>query len=123
MFLLNNLIVSLIVILLKEENMETVKPKFQELILQSEQPVLVDFYADWCGPCKAMAPVLSEAASQMEGKVKIIKINVDKNQAVSGAYKISGIPTLILFKKGEIVWRQSGMIGLGELKKILEQSV
>jgi thioredoxin 1 len=103
--------------------MEAVKPKFQELIRESEQPVLVDFYADWCGPCKAMAPILSEAAGQMNGKVKIIKINVDKNQAVSGAYKISGIPTLILFKKGEIVWRQSGMIGLGELKKILEQSV
>jgi thioredoxin 1 len=123
MFLLNNLIVSLIVILLKRKYMEAVKPKFQELIRKSEQPVLVDFYADWCGPCKAMAPVLSEAAAQMDGKVKIIKINVDKNQAVSGAYKISGIPTLILFKKGEIVWRQSGMIGLGELKKILEQSV
>jgi thioredoxin 1 len=100
-----------------------VKPKFIDLIRESEKPVLVDFYADWCEPCKAMTPVLSEIASQMDDKIKVIKINVDKNQAVSGAYHISGIPTLTLFKKGDIIWRQSGMIGTSDLRKVLERSV
>jgi thioredoxin 1 len=102
--------------------METVKPKFIDLIRDSDKPVLVDFYADWCGPCKAMAPILSEVASSLSEKVKVIKINVDKNQAISDVYKIQGIPTLILFKKGNIVWRQSGVVDGPQLKKILEQS-
>jgi thioredoxin 1 len=103
--------------------MDTVKPKFADLIRESDKPVLVDFYADWCGPCKAMAPILSEVAALFADKVKVIKINVDKNQAVSATYRIQGIPTFILFKKGNIIWRQSGMIAEGQLKKILEQSV
>jgi thioredoxin 1 len=102
--------------------METVKPKFIDLIRESDIPVLVDFYAEWCGPCKAMAPILSEVAGSLSDKVKVIKINVDKNQAVSAAYNIKGIPTLILFKKGNIIWRQSGMVAEGQLRKILEQS-
>ncbi|MFL5731005.1 MAG: thioredoxin [Cytophagaceae bacterium] len=103
--------------------MEAVKPKFNDLISNSEKPVLVDFYADWCGPCKAMAPIIEEVAGSMQDKVKIIKINVDKNQGISGIYRIQGIPTFILFKKGKIVWRQSGMIGGAELKKMLEQNL
>jgi thioredoxin 1 len=103
--------------------METVKPKFIDLIRESDKPVLVDFYADWCGPCKIMAPILSEVAGLFADKVKVIKINVDKNHTVSAAYQIKGIPTLILFKKGNIIWRQSGVIAEGQLKKILEQSV
>lgn len=83
--------------------------KFNELI-NGDQPVLVDFYADWCGPCKTMAPILEASKQELGGKVRIIKVDVDKNQAVSAKYKIQGIPTLILFKKGEIKWRQSGVV-------------
>lgn len=84
-------------------------PSFGDLI-KSETPVLVDFYADWCGPCKMMAPYLEEVAQKMKGKVKVIKVDVDKNQQASAKYKVQGIPTLILFQNGEIKWRQSGVV-------------
>lgn len=83
--------------------------KFDELI-NGETPVLVDFYADWCGPCKMMAPYLEEVASDMKGKVKVIKVDVDKNQAASQKYQVQSIPTLILFHKGQIKWRQAGVV-------------
>lgn len=83
--------------------------KFGELI-NSEMPVLVDFYADWCGPCKMMAPYLEEVAQKMKGKVKVIKVDVDKNQQASTKYQVQSIPTLILFQKGQIKWRQAGVV-------------
>jgi len=83
--------------------------KFNEII-NGDQPVLVDFYADWCGPCKTMAPILEASKQELGGKVRIIKVDVDKNQAVSAKYGIQGIPTLILFQKGGIKWRQSGVV-------------
>jgi thioredoxin 1 len=79
-------------------------------IIKNETPVLVDFYADWCGPCKTMAPYLEEVAATMKGKVKVIKVDVDKNQQASLKYQVKSIPTLILFKKGEIKWRQAGVV-------------
>src|SRR5688500_14718073 len=94
--------------------------KFQELI-QSENPVLVDFYADWCGPCKAMAPVLSDVAKAVDGKARVVKINIDTNQDASRAYGITGVPTFIVFKKGKILWRHSGMIDKNSLLKVLLQ--
>ena len=82
--------------------------KFSDLIKNSEVPVLVDFYADWCGPCKFMEPVLKGVADKLEGKLKVIKVDVDKNPAAAQVYKVQGIPTIILFHKGNILWRQSG---------------
>ena len=91
-------------------------------ILRTEELVLVDFTATWCGPCKMMAPILDELKSAVGPKVLILKIDVDKNPQVSAAYNIQGVPTLILFKKGKIVWRQSGVIPANELKKLIDQN-
>jgi thioredoxin 1 len=101
--------------------MENTKTKFAELIENSEKPVLVDFYADWCGPCHTMSPVIAEIAGEFSGKIKVIKVNIDKNPSVSTLYKIMGIPTFILFHKGEIKWRESGVLPAPALKKALSQ--
>lgn len=85
------------------------KAKFDTLVSQ-DTPVLVDFYADWCGPCQAMAPVLKEIAQSYGGKVKVIKIDVDKNQPIAQRFGVRSIPTLILFKGGKVLWQQAGMI-------------
>jgi thioredoxin 1 len=89
---------------------------FKELI-NGDQPVLVDFYADWCGPCKMMSPILVQLASKMEGSIKILKVNVDKNQAAAASYQVQGVPTFILFKKGKVVWRQSGAMPINVLEE------
>lgn len=96
------------------------KTSFASLI-QSTQPVLVDFYADWCGPCHAMAPVLRELAAEMNDKANIIKVDVDKNPQVAQAYQIMGIPTFILFQEGQVKWRGSGVMPKSQLKKVIEQ--
>lgn len=81
---------------------------FNDLLNNSDVPVLVDFYADWCGPCRMMAPELEKLANLTSGSLKVVKVNVDKNQAVAAKYQIQGIPALLLFQKGEIIWRTSG---------------
>ena len=93
---------------------------FGELI-NSDQPLLVDFYADWCGPCKAMEPTVKEVARLVEGKARIIKINIDANQQVAQTFGVSAVPTFILFKKGEILWRHPGMIDKTQLKETIER--
>jgi len=92
---------------------------FSELI-NSETPLLVDFSAEWCGPCKMMAPILKQVAGALGDKVKIIKVDVDKNPQAAAAYSIQGVPTLILFQNGKQLWRQSGVLQAGELSKIIQ---
>lgn len=88
-------------------------------IIHSGTPVLVDFSAEWCGPCKAQAPVLAEIAREMEGKLKVIKIDVDKNPNIAGRFRIQGVPTLVLFRMGEVLWRQSGLMDKRSLLQVL----
>ena len=89
-------------------------------LTNTDKPVLVDFYADWCAPCRAMKPVLEDLKSQMGEDLSIYKIDVDKNQMIAERYAIRSIPTLILFKNGEPVWRKSGMASSVELQKAVE---
>ncbi|MCK6616972.1 MAG: thioredoxin [Cyclobacteriaceae bacterium] len=102
--------------------MSTSKPSFADLIA-GEQPVLVDFYADWCGPCKMIAPIVEEIAREFSGKVKVIKIDVDRNPALAGQYQVQGVPTLMLFKAGKILWRQAGVVPLMNLRNALNQHI
>lgn len=81
---------------------------FQDII-QGELPVLVDFFATWCGPCKAIAPTVEEIGKEMQGKARVIKIDIDKNEQLADHYQIQVVPTFILFKKGEVMWRFSGV--------------
>ena len=94
--------------------------KFSELI-KGNKPVLVDFYADWCGPCKTMAPILKQVKSTMGDRLSIIKVDVDRNQEAAAKYEIRSIPTLILFKNGKQVWRQSGVVPANQLLSVLKE--
>lgn len=91
-------------------------------MVSQEQPVLVDFYADWCGPCQMMAPVLKEVAQEMGDKLKVIKIDVDKNQPIAQRFGVRSIPTLILFQNGEIKWQKAGVVTKRELTHVLSQA-
>ncbi len=97
------------------------KGKFDKLIDQ-ETPVLVDFYADWCGPCQMMAPVLKEVAQEMGNKVKVIKIDVDKNQPIAQRFGVRSIPTLVLFKNGKIIENRAGVMTKRDLTRMIESA-
>ncbi|WP_179338439.1 thioredoxin [Winogradskyella ludwigii] len=90
-------------------------------IVNEKTPVLVDFFAEWCGPCKAQSPVIKELAQEVNGKVRVIKIDIDKNQAVAQRYNVRGVPTLVLFIEGQIVWRQSGVQSKSQLLDVIKQ--
>lgn len=90
-------------------------------IISTEPLVLVDFFATWCGPCKMMHPVLESVKEQMGDKVRILKVDVDKNEALSEQYRIQSVPTLMLFKDGEMVWRQSGAMTKADLIQVINQ--
>ena len=90
-------------------------------IIYSEQLTLVDFFATWCGPCKMMHPVLEQLKDEMGESIRIIKIDVDKNNSLAMNYRVQSVPTLMLFRKGEMLWRQSGALRLNDLKAIVSQ--
>ena len=93
---------------------------FQEIV-NSDKPVLVDFAAEWCGPCKMMKPILKDLKNQMGDDITIITVDVDRNQAAAAQYNIRSVPTLMIFKKGESLWRQSGVLQASQLQSILKQ--
>ena len=95
------------------------KSSFSQII-NSETPVLVDFYADWCGPCKTLAPILKNLKEELGDAIKIVKIDVDKNQPLAAKYQVRGVPTMILYKEGKQVWRQSGVVPKEQLKQVIE---
>lgn len=95
---------------------------FQELI-DGDQAVLVDFFATWCGPCKMMQPILEDTARQLGDKVKILKVDVDRNQLAASRFQVRGVPTLILFQKGKILWRESGVVPAHQLVNTLKSNI
>lgn len=99
------------------------KPKSFNEIINGDTPVLVDFYADWCAPCKMMTPILQQLKSTMGDKLNIIKIDTERNPDVAIKYQVRGIPNLILFKNGELIWQQAGVVQMPQLQQIIEQKL
>ncbi len=99
------------------------KDEFAQNVLESKDPVLVDFYADWCGPCRTMAPILEELADQFESKFKIVKVNIENNQQIAEQYNIASIPTFIIFKNGQESKQLTGSLPKTELENIMQSEL
>lgn len=99
------------------------QPKTFQQLIEGEKPVLVEFFATWCGPCKTMQPILEDTSRQLGEKVKIVKVDVDKNPAAASKFQVRGVPTLILFQRGKILWRQSGVVPVHQLVQILNSTI
>lgn len=109
------------VVLYQTKNIEKMN-NFNQII-KSEKPVLVDFFATWCGPCQMLGPILKQVKDSLGDRVSIIKIDVDKNQLIASQYQVRGVPTMILFQNGKQLWRQSGVVSKEDLiKTIVEKS-
>ena len=92
-------------------------------IINDTRPVIVDFHALWCGPCKVQSPILSEIATEFTDRIRVIKIDVDQNPSLASIYHIQGVPTVIVFKNGDLVWRQSGVVSKDQLRTIIRQHI
>ena len=99
------------------------KKSFDQLINDGERPVLVDFHATWCGPCQTLAPIVSDVAHEFKDRVKVIKIDVDKNQALARRYNVRGVPTLVLFWKSQVLWQQAGLMTKRDLAAKINQAL
>jgi thioredoxin 1 len=95
---------------------------FKEII-KGDTPVLVDFFATWCGPCQTMLPIIDELKNHYGEKLRVLKIDVDKNQAVAAKYKVRGVPTFLIFKKGEIVWRSAGVHSRNDMMSVIDKAI
>lgn len=91
-------------------------------IINLDTPVLVDFYADWCGPCKMLAPILKQVKDELGSSIKIVKIDVDKNELLAAKYQVRGVPTMLLFKNGKQVWRQSGVLQKNDIISVIKSN-
>jgi thioredoxin 1 len=107
------------ILLICSRKPENMKSSFKKII-SSKTPVLVDFFADWCGPCKMLAPILNDVKQELGDAVKIVKIDVDKNQSIATKYQVRGVPTMLLFKNGKQVWRQSGVLQKKDIVQIIQ---
>jgi thioredoxin 1 len=103
--------------------LEITDANFEEVVLKSDKPVLVDFWAEWCGPCKMIAPVLDEAATTYSGKLQITKMNVDENRDIPAKFGIRGIPTLMLFKDGQLAATKVGSLSKAQLTEFIDQQL
>ena len=106
---------------MSEKLIHVTDDNFKDIVLDSDKPVLVDFWASWCGPCLALAPVIDELAEELEGKVKICKLNVDENQKTAMEYGIKGIPTVLLFKDGKVAEQSVGLVAKEQLIELIEK--
>jgi thioredoxin 1 len=98
------------------------KGKFDSII-NDPRPVIVDFHALWCSPCKMQSPILKEVAAEFGDRIKVVKIDVDQNNEIAGRYNIQSVPTLIIFKNGKLLWRQSGVVSKSQIKSVLLQNI